>query len=209
MEILPRNVLLASWLNSIREGRAGFDDLYQALGTLDRFSYQPAHEALVGSANAFFVSNQELLQVGSKSWLLSTDGDWEASQSRVPEIHTHSLKEASRLLSSAIDEALNLLSPIESASDRGVPIRANIRQHISDVLQDSRILLPPTAWTNAGLIESSLSVLVIADVASMDNGGAVTAHEINVRSLEIGRLRTSAREALVLGAGAWSARPIQ
>ena len=200
--------MLASWLNSIRDGKAGFDDLYQALGTLDRFSDQPAHEALVGSANAFFVSNQELLQVGSKSWLSCNESSWEVSPTRVPEIHTHSLKEAARLLSSAIEEALNLLSPIESASDRGVPIRANIRQHISDILRDSRSLLPPTAWKNSGLIERSISVLVIAAVAALDNGGAVTAHEIHIRSLEIGRLRTAAREALVLGTEAWSALPI-
>ncbi|MEI7549392.1 MAG: hypothetical protein WCJ91_02835 [Actinomycetes bacterium] len=208
MEILPRNVLLASWLNSIREGKAGFDDLYQALGTLDRFSGQPAHEALIGSAHAFFVGNQELLHVGSKSWLSHNKSSWEASPTRVPEIHTHSLKEAARLLSSAVDEALHLLSPIEVASDRGVPLRANIRQHIADVLRDSRSLFPPSAWKNSGLIERGITVLVIAAVAALDNGGAVTAHEINLRSLEIGRLRTAAREALVLGTEAWSARPI-
>lgn len=208
MEILPRNVLLASWLNSIREGKAGFDDLYQALGTFDRFSYQPAHEALIGSANAFFVGNQQLLQVGSTSWISCGENSWEANSTQVPEIHTHSLKEAARLLSSTIDEALDLLSPIESASDRGVPIRANIRHHISEVLRDSRSLLPPTAWKNSGLIERSISVLVIAAVSALDNGGAVTAHEINLRSLEISRLRTAAREALILGTEAWSARPI-
>lgn len=208
MEILPRNVLVASWLNSIREGRAGFDDLYHALGTSDRFANQPVHEALDGSANAFFVGDEQLLQVGSTSWISRDEGTWEASQSRVPEIHTHSLKEAARLLSTAIDEALALISPIESASDRGVPIRANIRQHISDILRDSRTLLPPNAWRDSGLIERSISVLVIAAVAALDNGGAVTAHEMNVRSLEIGRLRTAAREALVLATDAWSARPI-
>jgi len=208
VEILPRNVLVASWLNSIREGRAGFDDLYHALGNSDRFANQPVHEALDGSANAFFVGNEQLLQVGSTSWISRDEGTWEASQSRVPEIHTHSLKEAARLLSTAIDEALALISPIESASDRGVPIRANIRQHISDILRDSRTLLPPTAWRDSGLIERSISVLVIAAVAALDNGGAVTAHEMNVRSLEIGRLRTAAREALVLATDAWSARPI-
>ncbi len=208
MEILPRNVLVASWLNSIREGRAGFDDLYHALGTSDRFANQPAHEALDGSANAFFVGNQQLLQVGSTSWISRAEGSWEASQSRVPEIHTHSLKEAARLLSTAIDEALALISPIESASDRGVPIRANIRQHISDALRDSRTLLPPTAWKESGLVDRSISVLVIAAVAALDNGGAVTAHEMNLRSLEIGRLRAAAREALILGTEAWSARPI-
>ena len=208
MEILPRNVLVASWLNSIREGRAGFDDLYHALGTSDRFANQPVHEALDGSANAFFVGNEQLLQVGSTSWIPRDEGTWEASQSRVPEIHTHSLKEAARLLSTAIDEALALISPIESASDRGVVIRANIRQHISDILRDSRTLLPSNAWRDSGLIERSISVLVIAAVAALDNGGAVTAHEMNVRSLEIGRLRTAAREALVLATDAWSARPI-
>lgn len=208
MEILPRNVLVASWLNSIREGRAGFDDLYHALGTSDRFANQPVHEALDGSANAFFVGDEQLLQVGSTSWISRDEGTWEASQSRVPEIHTHSLKEAARLLSTAIDEALALISPIESASDRGVPIRANIRHHISDILRDSRTLLPPNAWRDSGLIERSISVLVIAAVAALDNGGAVTAHEMNVRSLEIGRLRTAAREALVLATDAWSARPI-
>ncbi|MSY87021.1 MAG: hypothetical protein F2652_01415 [Actinobacteria bacterium] len=207
MEILPRNVLLASWINAIRGGRTGFDDLYQVLGTFDRLGALPAHEAM-GLAHAFFVGHQELLQVGVETWLSVDDGIWEPSSLRAPEMHTHSLKEAARLLTTSIDEALELIAPIESASDRGAPIRANIRQTLSDVLGRAKRVLPPTVWQNSALIERSLTVLVVSAVATMDNGGAVTANEINLRNGEINRLRVAAREALILGTEAWCARPI-
>ncbi|NBO09119.1 MAG: hypothetical protein EBU43_00435 [Actinobacteria bacterium] len=207
MEILPRNVLLASWINAIRRGQAGFDDLYGALGGHDRFGELPVHE-VSGAAHAFFVGHQELLQVGSTAWLLVNHTVWEPSSLRAPEIQTHSIKEASRLLVTTIDEALALLAPIESASDRGTPHRAQIREALTDLLVKARRVFPDAIWQESTLIERSLTVLLVSVIAGTDIGGAVTAPEIVLRSREIDRLRSASLEALILGTQAWSVQHI-
>ncbi|MEI6250494.1 MAG: hypothetical protein WCP54_04990, partial [Actinomycetes bacterium] len=126
MEILPRNVLLASWLNAIRGGTAGFDELYRLIGTEDLFGNQPLHEVFSqfksevekaidtapesnGGATAFYLNNQELLQIGAHSWIMESSKSWAPSNVRAPALHTYSFKECRRLIDAAIARSLTLI----------------------------------------------------------------------------------------------------
>jgi hypothetical protein len=222
VEILPRNVLLASWLNAIRGGTAGFDDLYRLIGTEDLFGNQPLHEAISqfnsvvdkaidpapdsnGGATAFYLNNQELLQIGAHSWIMESSKTWAPSNVRAPALHTYSFKECRRLIDAAIAHSLTLIESLESASDRGLAYRAEVRERISRATSAARTFLPPTSILEVELLDKSLSLLIISQTALLDQGGAVTAEEIDLRARELTQLRRSARDSLILAAGAWSA----
>ena len=222
MEILPRNVLLASWLNAIRGGTGGFDDLYRLIGTEDIFGDQPLHEVFSqlnsqvekaidtppesnGGATAYFLNNQELLQIGAHSWIMESSKSWGPSNVRAPALHTYSFKECRRLIDAAITHSLTLIEPLESASDRGLAYRAEVRERISKAISAARTFLPPTSILDAELLDKSLSLLIISQTALLDHGGAVTAEEIDLRARELTQLRLTARESLILATGAWSA----
>lgn len=222
MEILPRNVLLASWLNAIRSGAGVFDDLYRLIGTEDLFENQPLHEVFSqfkfevekaidaapesnGGATAFYLNNQELFQMGAHSWILESSKSWAPSNVRAPALLTYSFKECRRILDAAIAHSLTLIEPLESASDRGLANRAEVRERISRATSASRTFLPPTSILEPDLLDKSLTLLIISQTALMDQGGAVTAEEIDLRARELTQLRQTARDSLILAAGAWSA----
>ena len=109
------------------------------------------------------------------------------------------------MLDAAIAHSLTLIEPLESASDRGLANRAEIRERISRATSASRTFLPPTSIFEPDLLDKSLTLLIISQTALMDQGGAVTAQEIDLRNRELTLLRRTARDSLILAAGAWSA----
>ncbi|MET0839643.1 MAG: hypothetical protein ABWY19_12725 [Marmoricola sp.] len=243
MSSLPISAVLATWLDAVRSGRAGPDDLADAVRGSDPRHLVvglPARQSVGQSAQVeaeTVIDLHELPQaaLGRVSLALPAPGDpvglggppelnfaaIEAGEAvvvgsvgLVPEVDARTVVWRAHPADpvpwvdereTAIELRTTLIGVTRSLVDLDV---ASWQPEIPDLLMNLRnrppLPLPPgTDARRVETIERASLCLEIVDLAASDDGGAVTAYEMQRRRAALGDLGRAARRALV---GACSGR---